>query len=206
MISENREKDALRQIQASFQKRGRAPSMRELMHELGYKSPRSASKLVDALTRQGFIERKTDGKIRLRLTPEHQSESHLTVPIPLVGNAACGLPMLAEENQEALIPVSTQLAKPPYRYFLLRAKGDSMNNAGIEDGNLVLVKQQNDAQNGDIVVALIDQEATIKQYQRHEQVVLLKPQSRNEKHQPIIVTSDLYIQGKVVGTIPGWNI
>ena len=99
-----------------------------------------------------------------------------TVPIPLVGTAPCGSPLLAEENIEAMIQVSTTLAKPPHRYFLLRARGNSMDKANINDRDLVLVKQRVSADNGDLVVAIIDDEATIKEFKRTKSAVVLRPQ------------------------------
>jgi repressor LexA len=117
---------------------------------------------------------------------------------------ACGVPILAEENIDAMIPVSVKLAKPPHKYFFLRAKGDSMNEVGINDGDMVLVKQQITANNGDIVVALIDDEATVKEFHRQGNTIILKPRSKNKKkHQPIILTRDFQVQGLVVSTIPG---
>ena len=125
-----------------------------------------------------------------------------TVDVPLVGSAACGLPILAEQNIETYIPVSVKLAKPSNKYFLLRAKGNSMNEAGISNGNLVLVKQQYRAENGDRVVALIDDEATIKEYYNKGDTIVLKPKSTEKKHQPIILTRDFKIQGIVIAVIP----
>ena len=124
-----------------------------------------------------------------------------TVNIPLVGTAACGVPIFAEENIEGLIPVSTSLAKPGYKYFLLHAKGDSMNRAGINDGDIVLVRQQPNANDGDKVVALVDDEATIKEFHRTNDVVILKPKSSNPDNEPIILTKDFQIQGVVITTI-----
>ena len=109
---------------------------------------------------------------------------------------------MAEENIEGMISVSARLAPPTNRYFLLRAKGNSMNQKGIDDGDLVLIKQQKVADNGDLVVALIDDRATIKEFQRKGSVILLIPRSDNPSHQPIIMASDFLIQGRVVATIP----
>ncbi len=130
-----------------------------------------------------------------------ESDVEQTVLVPLLGRVACGKPILAEENIESTIPVSTKIARPPYKYFLLRAKGDSMNKAGINDGDLVLIRQQQTAQNKDIIVALIDDEATIKEYNISNDKIILKPLSSNPIHKPIIVTHDLKIQGVVVSTI-----
>jgi len=124
-----------------------------------------------------------------------------TIDIPLVGNVACGLPIFADENVEAQIPISIKLIKKGFRYFLLRAKGNSMNNAGINDGDLVLIRQQQQAENGDNVVALINDEATIKEYHHNGKLVVLKPKSKSSKYQPIILTDDFLIQGIVESVI-----
>lgn len=130
-------------------------------------------------------------------------DSEQTVSVPVVGSAACGMPMLAEENIEEMIPVSKKIAAPPYKYYMLRAKGDSMNEANINDGDLVLVRQQAVARHGDIVVALIDDEATIKEYTTTGSAVVLRPHSTNPVHKPIILTRDFMVQGVVVTTIAG---
>src|SRR6185295_2779226 len=124
----------------------KSPSVRDIQKDLGYGSPRSAALIVEKLIKAGCIERKNDGCLRLlRELAETNSHARTTL-IPLVGTAACGTPLLADENIEAMIPVSTELARPGHRYFLLRAKGDSMDQAGIADGNLVLVRQQSTAE------------------------------------------------------------
>lgn len=179
---------------------GTAPSVRQLTKELGYKSTYSAMLILDKLVEIGYLERK-DGKLRLLKDLKTNDAHARTINVPLVGVAPCGAPLLAEQNIEAMIPVSIQLAKPTHKYFLLRAVGDSMNLKGINDNDLVLVRQQNTAENGDTVVALIDDEATIKEFEKRKDVVLLKPKSRNKKHHPIILTEDFLIQGKVVTTI-----
>jgi repressor LexA len=123
-----------------------------------------------------------------------------TIEIPLIGSVSCGLPIFAEENIEAKIPVSTKLLRKSNDYFLLRASGDSMNKKGINSGDLLLIKQQQVAENGDIVLALIDDDATIKEFINNGNTIVLKPHSTNPKHQPIILTSDFRVQG-VVETI-----
>ena len=130
------------------------------------------------------------------------TESNDTVKIPLLGEVACGIPILAVENVRAEIPVSKKILKPNSQYFLLRASGDSMDLAGINDGDLVLLKQQQTARNGDLVLALIDDEATLKEFNHNGNMVVLKPKSKNPKHQPIILTSDFKVQGIVEQIIP----
>lgn len=194
-------KEALRHIRNFLMQQGKMPSTRELMKEMKYKSPLSPMLLLNELAVNGFLEKKSDGTYLL-LKDLHAGESARTVAVPLVGIASCGLPMLAQENIEAMIPVSTALAKPGSKYFLLRAKGDSMNEAGISDGDLMLIKQQAAANNGQYVVALIDDEATVKEYQHKGHFITLLPKSDNKKYQPIILTQDFQIQGVVVATIP----
>jgi repressor LexA len=180
---------------------GKVPTIRELMNLMFYKSPRSAMLLLEELEEKGFLKKKQDGGYRL-LKDLEESNMARTVTIPLVGTVTCGVPMLAEENIEAWIPVSILLARPGGKYFLLRAEGDSMNEAGIDDGDLILVKQQPTADNGQRVVALIDDEATVKEFKRKGDVVALIPRSSNPKHKPIILEYEFKVQGIVIAAIP----
>lgn len=197
-----KELKTMRQIRNWLVHRGRTPSVRELMTELGYKSPRSAQDIIEKLEEKGFLKRKETGTIQLIKDPDLGSTHAQTQDVPLIGRIACGSPIFAEENIEAMIPVSTTLVKNPAKYFILRAVGDSMDLAGIEDGNLVLVRQQDTAEDGDKVVALIDDSATIKEFHKTEQVVVLKPKSTNPNHKPIILSEDFRIQGVVTNIIP----
>ena len=182
---------------------GNMPSVRELMRELGYKSPRSAAVIITNLESKGILQKKEDGTLQLTEfdISENFGTREQTVKVPLLGNVACGSPIFAEENIEAQIPISIKLIKKGYKYFLLRAKGDSMNDAGINDGDLVLIRQQQHAENGERVVALIDDEATIKEYHHNGSLVVLKPKSTNKKYQPIILTNEFVIQGFVEAVI-----
>ncbi len=198
-----RELEAIREIRNSLMQRGKIPSVRELMNSLGYRSPRSAAVLYENLVEKGILRRKRDGNFQfIKDVTENDRVRAQTVDIPLVGVVACGIPILAEENVQAKISVSTKLARPPHRYFLLKAKGDSMDQKGIKDGDLVLVRQQTTARNDDIVVALIDDEATVKEYHAAGETVVLKPRSKNKQHQPIVLTKDFEVQGVVVTAIP----
>lgn len=199
-----KEFQAFRYIRNCIVHQGRSPSVREVMRALAYTSPNSAAVVIESLIDQGLLRRKPDKKLQLLTDISLDLEEEKTVMIPLVGTAPCGSPILSEENIEARIPVSEKLARPPHNYFLLRASGDSMDNAEINDGDLVLVRQQPTASNGDKVVALVDGESTIKEFQKEKQVILLKPKSTNKSHKPIIATHDLSIQGVVVMTIPNF--
>ncbi|MBN2754674.1 MAG: repressor LexA [Candidatus Goldbacteria bacterium] len=198
----SKETELIKAVRNTLMK-GHSPSVRELMEELGYKSPRSTAELIKKLAAKGYVRRNAEGDLQIIENFSGDESRVQTVEVPLVGQVACGSPILAEENIEQMIPVSTRIASPPYRYYMLRAKGDSMNLAGINDGDAVLVRQQGTARNKEIVVALIDDEATIKEFNKSGDMVLLKPKSSNLKHKPIILTNDFMIQGIVVTTIPG---
>ena len=196
-----KESEAIRQIRNFLMRKGRTPSVRELKSLMGYRSPRSAAVIINQLISKGFLRRKPDGSLQFIKNLEGDVTRAQTVEVPLVGTVACGTPLLAEENIEAMIPISVKLAKPYHKYFLLKASGDSMNQAGINDGDLVLVRQQPTAKNRDIIVALIDDEATIKEFHLSDETIILKPQSTNKQHKPIILTKDFQTQGLVISTI-----
>lgn len=200
MLSD-KENIALKEIRSSIVNFGRCPSLRDLMKTLGYRSPRSAALLVNKLISKGILRRSSFGS--LQIVKDFEDKANIqTIDIPLLGTAPCGMPIFAEENIQAVFPVSTKLAKPPHKYFLLRATGDSMNRKGINDGDFILVKKQPVAENGDAVVALVDNEVTIKEYSASIHAVVLKPRSTNKSHKPIIAGNDFQVQGVVVTVIP----
>lgn len=194
-----KELEALKIIRNFLVHQGRIPSVRELMIGLDYKSPRSSAVILKSLEEKGILRKKSDGSYQIIdfEIPENYGSRAQTVKIPLLGNVACGLPIFADENIEAEVSVSVSMIKSGYKYFLLRAEGDSMDDAGINDGDLVLIRRQQDANNGDRVLALIDDEATVKEFTRSGGMVILKPKSTNKIHQPIILTSNFRIQGIV---------
>ncbi len=188
-------------IRDSIRYRGRTPTLQAISDHLGFKSRRSAALLIERLTKKGYVTRAMNGNLRPVREVHESAETERTVKIPLVGTAPCGLPLLAEENVEAMIPVSQRIARPGAVYFLLRASGDSMDQAGIQDGDLVLVRQQPVAQEGERIVALIDDEATIKEYRQRGDQIILTPRSKNSVHKPIILERNFMIQGVVIATV-----
>lgn len=194
-------------IEREVSSTGKYPSYAQLCKLMGYKSKRSISLLIDSLVKKNHLIKNVDSKIRLtnRIS---LNESVDTIEIPLLGDVACGTPIFAEENIEAVFAITTQIAKSNHRYFLLRANGNSMNNPpkhkkSINDGDLVLIKSQNYAENGDWVVAIIDNKGTIKEFRRLESHIALLPHSDEEEHKPIIVSDDFRIQGVVVDVFKG---
>jgi repressor LexA len=203
----NKQVEAVRHIRNWIVHRSRTPSVRELMGALGYKSPRSAQDILEQLARKGIIKKFESGDYQLLRNPDLGRAHVQTVNSPLVGTVAAGTPILAEENIEGFIPISTSLAKPGPEsiYYLLRVRGDSMNEVGINDGDFVLVRQQPVAEPGEQVVALIDDEATVKEYHPQKGVIILKPRSTNPGNKPIILDGGFQIQGVVVATVPNFE-
>ena len=196
-MSENlsaKQKLLLQIIQDFRRKNGYSPSLSELKNLLGVNYVNSVVHLLEKLEEKGYIQKKAGAE--RGITPV--SQSNTIANIPVVGNVACGNPLLAEENIEGYIPVDVTIVRnKPEDYFFLRAVGDSMNQAGINPGDLVLIESKPTAQPGDKVVALIDDEATIKIYQPSNDYVALVPKSDNPANKPIILNQDFTIQGIV---------
>ncbi len=179
---------------------GTTPSLRQIGEVVGYNSPRSVQLMLERLSKRKLLSYK-NGKVEL-LHQNAPAMTEQTVKVPLVGRAACGLPTLAEQDIETYLDISTKIARSGRRYFLLRAQGDSMDESGINDGDLVLVRQQPTAEEGEIVVALINDSATIKHFHRENGLVVLKPNSSDMTITPIILSDEFIIQGVVVKAIP----
>jgi repressor LexA len=179
------------------------PSLREIQAAGRFASTRSVVQYLNALQDAGFIQRGAGSRnLRILRRADNSEESTHTVSIPVIGEVAAGSPILAEENVVDHRPVSANLVRRGSHHFLLRVRGDSMNEAGIQDGDLVLVRQQTTARSGERVVALIDNDATVKRLRLGTESAILEPVSSNPKHKPIIVNRDFRIQGVVVVAIP----
>lgn len=181
---------------------GTAPTVEELRRVLRLGSTRTAFRYLRWLEDEGDIERWPGAR---GLRPLRQPKGGVeTRSIPLVGEVPAGPLMLAEENMQGYVRVPKDLLKPSTsRFFLLRVRGNSMNQARlggerIEEGDLAIVRQQGTADSGEIVVALIDGEATIKRFTRAPGYFVLKPESTDPKHKPILMNQDFRVQGVVV--------
>lgn len=193
----NNELQALKVIRNHVVHHGTFPTVRYVMEELEYKSPRSVSVLLEKLHDKKYLRRTNTGLWNLSTNAAPEEGRVGTLKVPLVGDVACGVPIMAEENIQGYFAVSSNMTKPNSTYFLLRAKGDSMNLDGINEGDLLLVRQQQTANSGDIVIALIDDEATAKRIEFRPNCVLLHPNSTNPEHFPFILTEDFRVQGVV---------
>ena len=177
--------------------RGFPPSVREICQAVHLKSTSSVHAHLETLERCGYIRRDPAKPRAIEiLDDEFSLNRREVVNVPLVGTVAAGQPLLAQEHIENYIPVPAEYM-PSEQSFMLHVKGDSMINAGILSGDCVLVRQTRSVENGDIVVALIDDGATVKTYYKEKDHIRLQPE--NDTMDPIIVDGDVNILGKVFG-------
>ena len=177
--------------------RGFPPSVREICEAVNLKSTSSVHSHLEALEKNGYIRRDaTKPRAIENIDDNFNLVRRQVVNVPLVGTVAAGQPILAVENIDAYFPIPAEYM-PNEQSFMLTVKGDSMINAGIFDGDQVLVKQQATAENGDMVVALIDDSATVKTFYKENGYYRLQPE--NDNMEPIIITGNLQILGKVFG-------
>ena len=177
--------------------RGFPPSVREICEAVNLKSTSSVHSHLEALEKNGYIRRDATKPRAIEIIDDNFNlVRREVVNVPLVGTVAAGQPILAVENIDAYFPIPAEYM-PNEQSFMLTVNGDSMINAGIFDGDQVLVKQQSTAENGDMVVALIDDSATVKTFYKENGYYRLQPE--NDNMEPIIITGNLKILGKVFG-------
>ncbi len=190
-----RQRQVLELVEKSVEERGYPPSLRELSAALRLSGTRAVEKHLAVLEKKGRL-RRGHGSRALELAERPSGRA-----IPIVGRVAAGAPILAEENREGSLTLDPALARWP-GCFLLRVKGESMRLAGILDGDLVLVKPQTTAENGDIVVARLDDEATVKRFFRKKDGTLeLQPENPAFAPIPVAPGDSFGVLGKVVGVL-----
>ena len=192
----DRQREILNYISDQVKSIGSPPTIREIGRQFSINSTNGVRSILDALITKGYI-RKRPGLSRGLELVEDQISSYRTVP--LVGSVPAGYPLLAEENSEGFFAVDESFL-PTGDVFMLRVTGESMIEEGICDGDYVLVRKQETAQTGDIVVAVIGGEATVKKYRPAGEVIYLVP--ANSAFAPIEVDSesgDFFLAGKVIG-------
>ncbi len=195
----DRQKELLKYIIKQVREYNLPPSISEMATFLKVKSKNAVAKLLNALEDQGFV--KTSGKARgiqvLKTLGESLEKGFIKVP--LLGHIQAGSPHLAEEHIEEWINLPQSLIKGRRDVFLLRVRGESMINAGIYEGDLVIVRPTREAKNNDIVVALLKDEATVKRFVQVKNRAYLK--AENPAFKDIYPKEDWMVQGKVVGVI-----
>jgi len=184
-------------LKNQIRRKGYPPTVREICDAVNLSSTSTVHAHLETLERKGYIRRSPTKNRSIEILEDNfYGFSDNVVNVPIVGQVTAGAPILAQENIEGSFPIPVDYI-PNNQTFILHIKGDSMIDAGIHDRDLIVVSQQNDADNGDIVVALIDDTATVKTFYR-ENNGFIRLQPANEAYQPILV-KDCEILGKVVG-------
>jgi len=189
------QRQVLQYVQDHLTQTHRPPTVREVMRHFKWNSPQSARKHLLALEEKGYLEREDHTARGLKIV----EDSSVGVSIPILGRVAAGFPLLAEENRDGTMVIDPSVARGGRTLFALVVKGDSMINLHIQSGDKVIVQQTSHANPGDVVVALVDGEATVKTFRRSGSRIYLEP--ANPKYPDIIIseTQDFRIIGKVVG-------
>ena len=192
-----KQQEILDYIKNEILNRGFPPAVREICEAVNLKSTSSVHSHLEALEKNGYIRRDATKPRAIEIIDDNFNlVRREVVNVPIIGTVAAGQPLLAVENIEGYFPIPAEFM-PNSQSFLLKVKGESMINAGIFDGDQVLVKQQSTAEDGDIVVALIDDGATVKTFHKEKGYYRLPPE--NDTMEPILVHEGLQILGKVFG-------
>lgn len=203
----DKQNEILEFVNQQVQEKGYPPSVREICSAVGFKSTSTVHAYLEKLEKEGFLHKDPTKPRALRIVKGSKSNTvkesesgyysrRELVEVPIVGKVTAGQPILAVENIEDTFPLPVDFVQNSTA-FMLRVQGDSMIEAGILDRDFVLVKQQSTANNGDIVVALIGDEATVKTFYKEKDYIRLQPE--NQYLDPIIVRDNVSILGKVIG-------
>jgi repressor LexA len=200
MELQDKQRQILQVIEEAVRSQGYPPTVREIGAAVGLSSPASVQGHLSALESMGYVRRGSAKRRALEVVRQQGDagcEGASVVRLRMLGRVAAGAPLLAEENMEDFVDVPTFLSSAG-KCFALRVAGDSMVKAGILDGDLVVVRQQENADDGDIVVALLGDEATVKRFYREADRIRLQPE--NDAMQPIYAR-DPRVVGKVTGVL-----
>ena len=183
-------------IKDSILNKGYPPSVREIGELVGLKSTSSVHAHLNSLEKKGFIKKDPTKPRTIEITDDTFNLTRReVVNVPMVGTVAAGMPILATENITDYFPIPSEFL-PNTDIFMLRVKGESMINVGIHDGDQIIVSKQNTAKNGDIIVALVEDSATVKTFYKEKNFYRLQPE--NDSMEPILV-KEVTILGKVIG-------
>ncbi len=184
-------------IKKNIRQKGYPPSVREIGKAVGLSSSSTVHGYLRKLEEKGYLRRDATKPRAMEVLDDLTREKTEYINVPLLGRVAAGMPLLAVENKEDIFPLPVHFTGTG-DFFMLTVRGDSMIEAGILNGDMVVVRRQNDADNGDIVVALMEEEATVKRLYKESRRVRLQPE--NSLMDPIY-TTDAQILGKVVGLV-----
>ena len=198
----DKQSQILEYIKSEILNKGYPPSVRDICQAVNLKSTSSVHSHLETLEKNGYIRRDPTKPRTIEIIDDNFNlVRREVVNVPMVGTVAAGQPILAIENIDNYFPIPSEYM-PNEETFMLKVKGESMINAGILDGDNILVKRQNTARNGDMVVALVDDSATVKTFYKENGYIRLQPE--NDDMDPIIVP-DCEIIGKVFGVFRFFN-
>ncbi len=193
----SKQKEILEYIKSEILSKGYPPAVREICEAVNLKSTSSVHSHLETLEKNGFIRRDPTKPRAIEICDDNfQMVRTEMASLPVIGTVAAGTPILAEENIDSYFPVPAEIVPNGEPSFVLKVKGDSMINVGIFNGDQIFVQQCNTARNGDVIVALIDDSATVKTFYKEKDHIRLQPE--NDDMDPIIV-DDCQILGKVFG-------
>lgn len=191
-----KQQEILEYIKSQILERGFPPTVRDICEAVHLKSTSSVHSHLETLEKNGYIRRDPTKPRAIEILDDSFNFTRREmVNVPIVGRVAAGEPLLAEQNIEEYFPIPMDFM-PNKQTFMLKVKGESMINAGILDGDYVLVEERKTAHNGEMIVALVDDGATVKRFYKEEGIIRLQPE--NDTMEPIIVP-DCTILGKVIG-------
>ncbi len=194
-----KQQEILDYIKEEILNKGYPPAVRDICEAVHLKSTSSVHAHLSTLEKNGYIRRDPTKPRAIEIVDDSFNLSRReVVNVPIVGTVAAGQPLLAVENIDNYFPIPSEYL-PNKKIFMLKVKGDSMVNKGILNGDCVVVQQQFTARNGEMVVALVDDSATVKTFYKEDGYFRLQPE--NDHMDPIIVRGDLRILGKVIGVI-----
>lgn len=191
-----KQSEILEYIKSEILQRGYPPAVREICEAVNLKSTSSVHSHLETLEKNGYIRRDPTKPRAIEIIDDTFNLTRRDmVQVPIIGRVAAGDPLFAQENIEEYFPIPSDFM-PNNETYMLKVKGESMINAGILDGDFVLVEKKSTAENGDMVVALVEDGATVKRFYKEEGVYRLQPE--NDHMDPIIV-QEVSILGKVIG-------
>ena len=188
-------------VEVYLNKTGFPPTRAEICKELGFKSPNAAEMHLRALEKKGYISIKSGSSRGISVLQSQQEYERSGVQMPVIGLVAAGSPTLAEENIEKRIPCDPEIFADSFDYFL-KVKGLSMIDAGIHEDDLVAIKKTTDVKNGDLVVVRLEDEVTLKYFQKNDHLLELIPANKDFSTIEVdLRKQEAFIEGKSVGLI-----
>jgi len=205
-----RQQEILNFIHEFRDENGYPPTLREIGRRFSISSTFGVKRHLDALVKKGYLNIESNASRGISIIKEDPSgfeevRDEIYRKIPIIGRVAAGSPILAVENIEGSVVIDSAFMKKSQDCFALKVKGDSMVNAGIFENDLVIVTPRNDAANGDIVVAMLEDEVTVKTFEKKNDQVRLLPQNDNYKPIEVDKSKEFKIVGKVTGVVRWLN-